>query len=31
MSSFKERFKGKTTLMTKEGIHSIVNNNDNPV
>jgi len=31
MSSFQERFKGKTTLMTKEGITALAMNNAKPV
>jgi uncharacterized membrane protein len=31
MTSFQERFKGKTSKITKEGIISHIENNENPI
>ncbi len=31
MTSFLERFKGKTSVMTKEGVAGIIRDSDNPI
>lgn len=31
MTSFLERFKGKTSVMTKEGVSGIIRDSDNPI
>jgi len=30
-NAFQERFKGKTVLMTKEGVDGVIKDSDNPI